>query len=199
MKQFFIVFTCCIVFFLTGCTQNKTASSNGEFTALRQKEMNILLDKINDKNVFVSAQSIKDFNVRAEADLYIEDNISRIVYNVIVDEAKIHMNNVTISFLLEDNMNVKQVTNDVFFTNLNDDGKTLTDLQPDGEVKGTTAFRAFIINSSSIDQEFLEIYKKVYVHISWENPDKTHRSEFILVNAEPSKKLMNYLNENKPV
>ncbi|WP_151735821.1 hypothetical protein [Paenibacillus tengchongensis] len=118
MKQCLMI-ACCIVLLLTGCTHNNTASGTGKLTGLRQTEMNILKDRMNDKASFTTAPSSEDFHVRSEADLYIEDNTPRIVYNVTVDEPTIHMNNVVISFILEDQMKSKLVSNDVFFTTLN--------------------------------------------------------------------------------
>lgn len=94
-------------------------------------------------------------------------------------------------------MNSKLVTDDVFFTNLNGDDKTLSDLIPGGEIKGATAFRGFIIDKNALDKDFLNIFTKVYVHVSWENSDKEHENKFLLIHAEPTHELMEYLNENQ--
>ncbi|WP_310549728.1 hypothetical protein [Paenibacillus glufosinatiresistens] len=198
MKQATILISGLILLLISGCstTPSNDTKTGEKFTALRQSELTILQDQMHHADSFSSAQSIDDYQIRAEIGLDQENNDLRIVYNVIVDHPKVAMDDVVVSFLLEDKMNVKLITNDVFFTNLNGDVKTLSDLSPDGELKGTTAFRAFIIDPKAIDQEFLNLYQRIYVHIVWNNSEGVKESQFIAVTGETSKELVDFLTES---
>jgi hypothetical protein len=179
-----------MIFLLSGCTQ--TENNHDQFVANREKEKTILVQQMKDPKSFKSPDLIEDFNILAETRLSVEADTNRIVYNVILDKPKSKMDDVVISFHLEKGMELKLLTNDVFFTNLNDDEKTLADLSPGGELKGTTAFRGFIIKKELLDEAFFEDYKNVYVHVSWVHSGQK-QEKFILVKAQVEEDLVKFL------
>lgn len=186
----------CMIFALSGCALGNKNLNSGDFNDLRESEKTILLERMNEPESFETEQSVADFNVHAEVNLSVDEYQSRIVYNVIVDKPKIAMDDVVISFHLAKGMETKLITNDVFFTNRNGGENTLTDLVPEGDIKGTTAFRGFILDKNLIDQEFLNLFKKMYIHISWTDSGK-HKEKFIFVEAEVKKRLKDFLSTQK--
>ncbi|MFD0589420.1 hypothetical protein ACFQZE_15645 [Paenibacillus sp. GCM10027627] len=153
-----------------------------------RSERSDILEAIGSKNF--SQKPPTDFTVTATIELSKEENADMIVYEVTVDQPKKTMNNVILSFSLDPKMLPKLNTSHVFQSTILNEEPVL--LAPNSELEGSVFTRSFALDPKLIDQHMINIYKTVYIKVSYtENGERI--SEFIKLDAVPTIEIENYL------
>src|SRR5690606_38403059 len=97
--------------------------------------------------------------------LLIEEDAVRLEYEIFIQDPKVIMKEVIMSFHLADDMMNYLNANNVFHTNTDYDNSF--DITPAGEVEGASLSRAFVLEPTKIDDKILSIYETIYIKISY--------------------------------
>lgn len=113
-KRFIILLFCTVLFlvFIVGCGKNYSMNKK------IQEETEDLQNRVSEGSVFLTKPS-DNYNIFARVTLKKEET-DKIIYEITVDQPKVMMKNVSISAMLNQDMNVKLKTDNVFFTNILD-------------------------------------------------------------------------------
>ncbi|GGG76634.1 hypothetical protein [Paenibacillus radicis (ex Gao et al. 2016)] len=174
-----------------GCQNNKSNSNSLANEVTYTSEEKDLIEAIN-KNNFNKVDP-SNYKLTNSIKLLNDEDADRIEYETFIQEPKIPMNNVIMSFYLEPSMLQKLNTSNVFQTNTHNDEKL--NILPSGKVQGASLARAFILDPSKIDQTSIHIYKTMYIKISYDSDNK-RIEDYYKVSATPSDELESYLKNN---
>ncbi|WP_155985859.1 hypothetical protein [Paenibacillus gorillae] len=180
-----------LVTFQLGCQNNKSNSNILTSEITYNSEEKDLIEAIN-KNDFNKIEP-SNYKLTNSIKLLNDEDADRIEYETFIQEPRIPMNNVIMSFYLEPTMLQKLNTSNVFQTNTHNDEKL--NIIPNGEVQGASLARAFILDPNKIDQNSINIYKTMYIKISYDSDNK-RIEDYYKVSATPSDELDNYLKNN---
>lgn len=180
----------------SGCsTQNKkeneaTNSMNKSEAITYASEQKDLLDAISNQSF--SEELPKEYTLSSSIDLLKENDADRAKYEIFIEKTTVKMENLIMSFYLEPKMFEKLNTSNVYQSNtLNDEP---IEIGPTGDALAASLGRAFILDKNKIDLETKDIYKTIYVKISY--GDKDNRVEnYIKLSATASAEIQKYMNK----
>lgn len=172
-----------ILFLFAGCTDLNHRGLSKELSDMESKiayqpEV-FLTDVVNDH-----------FNITATINYRNKENVEHIIYEMFIEQPKVEMEQLQMSFHLHPQMLSKIGTTNIFESNVLFDN--LPTIAPHGTSTGASLFRAFLLDPSKVDRETLEIYTDLYVKVSYQ-VDREEYVHYFKLNAEPSEELVNVL------
>lgn len=188
----------CIVFLLVGCTANREGtedtpkSDNIVYSQEYTKELKAIEKNMLENPEVFHETSNENYKISATVNLSVQDGVERMVYEIFVKDPKIKLEDLKMSFNLNPDMLHRLNTSNIFESNvLNDAPLTIS---TDSETTGASLFRAFLLDKSKLDKETLDLYKDMFVKISYEIDGKIHQ-DFFKLQATPSEEIQTYLKE----
>ncbi|WP_307214113.1 hypothetical protein [Paenibacillus tundrae] len=186
MKMFakpLIACTTIIMLLIAGCTD---LNHRGQSKELSDMESKIAYQP----DVFLTDVVNDHFNITATINYRNKENVEHIIYEMFIEEPKVKMEQLQMSFHLHPQMLSKIGTTTIFESNVIFDN--LPTIAPHGTSTRASLFRAFLLDPSKVDQETLEIYTDMYVKLSYQ-VDREEYVHYFKLNAEPSDELVNVL------
>ncbi|MFX3647192.1 MAG: hypothetical protein ACE3K2_19825 [Paenibacillus sp.] len=187
-----------VLILLVGCTANEEETeniSNSENIIYSQeytKELNDIEKNMLDNPGIFQETKNKNYKISASVNLSIQDGVERMVYEVFIKDPKIKLEDLKMSFNLNPKMLQKLNTSNIFESNVLND-KPLT-ISTDSETTGASLFRAFLLDKSKLDKGTLNLYKDMFVKISYIIDGKVYQ-DFFKLQATPSEEIQTYLKE----
>ncbi|ETT41447.1 hypothetical protein C162_26235 [Paenibacillus sp. FSL R7-269] len=198
-KLTLLILSLLIVSLSSGC-DNKTnvtelnppATIDGKgYTKNYTIELDDVMKNIEQNNSFTSALPT-EYELTATINLAADKDADRIVYEIFVKKPKVQMRNLMMSFSLNPDMLTKLNTSDVFVSNaLNEEQ---IDYSPNSDTNGISLYRAFVLDKTLLDTTVTEVFTELYVKISYTDSSNTLISDYIKMQAEPSKEILDYIN-----
>ncbi|WP_186380856.1 hypothetical protein [Paenibacillus xylanexedens] len=178
-----IACTTIIMLLIAGCTD---PNHRGQSKELSDMESKIAYQP----EVFLTDVVNDHFNITATINYRNKENVEHIIYEMFIEEPKVEMEQLQMSFHLHPQMLSKIGTTNIFESNVLFDN--LPTIAPHGTSTGASLFRAFLLDPSKVDRETLEIYTDLYVKVSYQ-VDREEYVHYFKLNAEPSDELVNVL------
>ncbi|WP_128101279.1 hypothetical protein [Paenibacillus sp. DCT19] len=186
MKKFAKPLIACasiILFLIAGCTD---LNHRGLAKELSDMESKIAYQP----EVFLTDVMNDHFNIIATISYRNKENVEHIIYEMFIEQPKVEVEQLQMSFHLHPQMLSKIGTTNIFESNVLFDN--LPTIAPHGTSTGASLFRAFLLDPSKVDRETLEIYTDLYVKVSYQ-VDREEYVHYFKLNAEPSEELVNVL------
>lgn len=175
-----------ILFLIAGCTD---LNQRGLAKELSDMESKIAYQP----EVFLTDVVNDHFNIIATISYSNKDNVEHIIYEMFIEEPKVKMEQLQMSFHLHPQMLSKIGTTNIFESNVIFDN--LPTIAPQGTSTEASLFRGFLLDPSKIDQEALNLYTDMYVKIRY-HVDRDEYVHYFKIKAEPSEELVDVLHKN---
>ncbi|MFD2699656.1 hypothetical protein ACFSVM_04185 [Paenibacillus shunpengii] len=187
----FYLLVCIIIFTLTACSSNTNTSfySNG-YNEIEE------LEKLDDFIRDQASESSKpvNYDLTVTSTFKSGEDANMIVYDVLVNNVKEEMENITISFTLEPEM-INNLESYDLISISNPDNVKKNILKPNEKPFGLSLYRGYVLKEEGeLSKNINNIYKNVYVKISYDTNGK-RTDEYRKMVATPSTELVNYLKE----
>ncbi|MNN30188.1 hypothetical protein D3C81_1438290 [compost metagenome] len=192
-----------LVFFvqLTGCdgngasiqqrTNTQKGSSDIIYNEKYTEELNSLTKKMADDQSFAEDISDHRYELTATINLSQENDADRLVYEIFIRKPQEAMEDIVMSFSLDPGMLTRLNTSDVFQSNALNDKPT--DFLPDEGTNGISLYRGFVLDKQLLDKQTLNIYKTMYIKITYSNSEGQRLTDYVKMQAEPSDAAKKYL------
>lgn len=167
---------------LTGCDRH-----NGRYT----EELNALSEHMKENQGFSKTISNDRYKLTATVDLSQEQDADRLVYEIFIRKPRTPMKDILMSFSLDPDMSKRLKTSDVFQSNAFNDKPV--NFNPGEDMNGISLFRGFILDKELLDKHTLNIFRTLYVKITYSDPDGDKRTDYVKMQAEPSDAVRRYL------
>ncbi len=181
-RKFIAVTLLVLLIQLTGCDRH-----NGRYT----EELNALSEHMQENQGFSETISNDRYKLTATVDLSQEQDADRLVYEIFIRKPRTPMKDILMSFSLDPDMSKRLKTSDVFQSNALNDKPV--NFNPGEDMNGISLFRGFILDKELLDKHTLNIFRTLYVKITYSDPDGDKRTDYVKMQAEPSDAVRRYL------
>ncbi|APO42814.1 hypothetical protein BS614_01080 [Paenibacillus xylanexedens] len=132
-----------------------------------------------------------DYTLTATVDVSHESGVDRISYEILVNEARVPMDNVLQSFTLDPNMINRIDAGELFHSNVSNTHEI--SLESDKEPLGLSLSRSYVLKpKAEIDSNIIQRYADMYIKISY-GPNDQRTEDYFYIHADPSPRTIEYM------
>lgn len=175
IKLLWLLFLLLVIFtVLIGCQNTPTMTYSSE--------QNDMKDAIAAKSYISLLPS--QYKLNATVELKQEQQVELLHYEVLIEDAKIEMNNIVVSLHLDPGMEAHTPSSLIFVTTLSGDASSLRLAPNNADIKGISLSRSLALDTKTINYLFLNRYRTMYVKVSY-GDGENRKMDYIKVDGMP--------------